>query len=322
MRFFYSTLFILLFFFQSCFSQSKTELAMLIDEKDLIPESIAYHAGSQQYFVGSLYKQKIIAIKDGVVRDFVPAGFKGMGSVCGMKMDESNNILYAVILKTKYIPVQVPQDVSWYTAVVAYDVYSGQLLHEYAAKDSALFNDLVVAGNGNIYVTDPIGGAVYELNPKTGRIHQFTPTKTFIGPNGITVYNNDLFIAHAEGITKMSISSGQKQLLSFQQSTDTIAGIDGLYFYQNTLIGIQNTVFPKRILRMQLNASMDKVDAIQVLDSSSLPIRKYSPTTGTVVGSDFYFIENAQVRAFDKKGIIFPMEDLDPVRIKKIKLRN
>ncbi len=322
MRIVYSFLFISFFLSQSCYSQSTTELAMVIDEKDLIPESVAYHAGTKQYFIGSLYKQKIVAIRHGGVRDFIPVGAKGIGSVCGMKMDEANNTLYAVVLKTKFIPVQVPQDVSWYTAVVAFDVHSGQLLQEYAAKDSALFNDLVIADNGNLYITDPIGGAVYELNPKTAVLYKITPPKTFVGPNGITTHNNDLFIADAKGITRMNISTQQKQLLSFQQSTDTLAGIDGLYFYRNTLVGIQNTVFPKRVIQLELNASMDKVVAIQILDSSSEPIRKYSPTTGTVVENYFYFIENAQVKAFDKYGKIFPMEDLDPVRIKKIKLGN
>jgi len=323
MKIFYSLLRILPFLFsQSCYSQLATETAMVIDEKDLIPESIAYHSASKQYFIGSLYKQKIISITNGVVTDFIHAGSKGMGSVCGMKMDEKNNILYAVILKTKYIPTEVSNDSSWYTAISAYDIYSGKLLQEYAAKDSALFNDLVIADNGNIYITDPIGGSVYELNPKTALLHQLTPPKTFLGSNGIAVHKNDLFIAHAEGISKMNITTSQRQMLPFQQSTDTLAGIDGLYYYQNTLIGIQNTVFPKRVLQMQLNTSMDKVIAVNILDSSNQTIRKYSPTTGTIIGSYFYFIENAQVRAFDKSGKILPMEELDPVRIKKIKLIN
>lgn len=322
MRIVYSLLFISFFLSLSSFSQSRTELVMEIDEKDLIPESVAYHAGSAQYFIGNLYKQKIISVNNRVVRDFVPAGAKGMGSVCGLKIDERKNILYAVILKTKFIPVQQVQDVLWYTAIVAFDVHSGRLLHEYAAKDSALFNDLVIGGNGNLYITDPIGGTVYELNPKTAVLHQLTPSKTFVGPNGITAYKDDLFIAHAEGITRINIKTKQKKILSVQQSMHSLAGIDGLYFYRNSLIGVQNTVFPKRVIQLELNASMDKVVAIQVLDSSSQPIRKYSPTTGTVIGNEFYFIENAQVRAFDQNAKIFPMEALDPVRIKKIKLRN
>lgn len=322
MRTFYS---FLLFFFlliaKSSIGQTTSKTVFVINEKDLIPESIAYHEGTDQYFIGSLYKQKIISVKAGIVKDFIPPVTSGLGSVCGMKVDQRNNILYAAILKTKYIPTRQPLDADWYTAVVAFDIYSGKLLKTYVAKDSALFNDLVIADNGKIYITDAIGGAVYELHPETGSLAQILPTKSFIGPNGITSKGDLLFISHAEGITQFNTGTHQKNLLSFGSSTDTLAGIDGLYFFANTLIGVQNSVFPKRVIQIRLNDKYDKVTSIKLLDSSSQPIRKYSPTTGVLVQDHFYFIENAQIRAFDSNGKIFTSDLLDPVRIKKIRIR-
>lgn len=64
-----------------------SETAFLL-EKDLIPENIAYDAKTRAFFVGSMYKAKIIRIgADGVVSDFVPSRRDGLLSVLGMKID-------------------------------------------------------------------------------------------------------------------------------------------------------------------------------------------------------------------------------------------
>lgn len=319
-RFYFLLLAVCFSLTQLACAQKGQGVAMVIPEKDLVPESIVYHARTGQFFIGSLYKQKIIAVQNGVSRDFVLSGTKGVGSVCGMKIDDKKNILYAIMLRTRYIPTEAPADTSWYAAVAAYDILSGTLLHLYTTKDSALFNDLVIADNGQLYVTDPIGGSVYELNPLTATFNRLTAAKTFIGPNGITAHQHYLFIAHAAGITRMDLNTRQQKLLSFNQSTDTLAGVDGLYYYQQELIAVQNQAKPKRVIRMRLDPLLETVQSLSILDSSSQPIRKYSPTTGTLVGNDFYFIENAQVKAFDAQGKILPYEALDPIRIRSIRL--
>ena len=70
-------------------------VAFTLSEADLIPEGIAWDPGSRRLFVGSLARNKIVAISaDGRFSDFVPSGRDGLRRVLGMKVDASKKSLW------------------------------------------------------------------------------------------------------------------------------------------------------------------------------------------------------------------------------------
>ena len=70
-------------------------VAFTLSEADLIPEGIAWDPGSRRLFVGSLARNKIVAISpDGRASDFVPSGRDGLRRVLGMKVDASRKSLW------------------------------------------------------------------------------------------------------------------------------------------------------------------------------------------------------------------------------------
>jgi hypothetical protein len=98
----------------------------------------------------------------------------------------------------------------------------------------------------------------------------------------------------------------------------TLLGIDGLYRYGNSLIAIQNGVRPQRVLRLGLNGSGEKIETIEILESS-LPIFD-DPTLGVIVGDALYFIANSHWPQFNAEGNLPPAERLTPPTVLRVAL--
>jgi hypothetical protein len=96
-----------------------------------------------------------------------------------------------------------------------------------------------------------------------------------------------------------------------------VIGIDGLCFYKQSLIGIQNVTYPVCINQYNLNSTFDKIENANVLLADH-PLFD-TPTTGVVVNDWFYFIANSQMSNLEKDKIIDPAR-LKEVLIMKIKL--
>ena len=72
-------------------------IAFTIAEKDLFPEGITYDPQTEQFFLGSIGKAKIVAVdKAGKKTDFITPGQDGMLLGLGLKVDAGRRRLWAV----------------------------------------------------------------------------------------------------------------------------------------------------------------------------------------------------------------------------------
>ncbi len=74
--------------------------------------------------------------------------------------------------------------------------------------------------------------------------------------------------------------------------TLNLGGIDGLYLWNNHLIVIQNGIKPQRVMRLALDASGTKVEAIRPL-AVAQPDFNY-PSFGALQGEDIYYFASSQ----------------------------
>jgi hypothetical protein len=74
---------------------------------------------------------------------------------------------------------------------------------------------------------------------------------------------------------------------------NTLAAVDGLYWYKGGLIAVQNGIGLPRLARVRLSADGWHLKNIEILEYRS-PLVKL-PTTGAILDSNFYFISNSQV---------------------------
>src|SRR5688572_8972166 len=148
---------------------ARSETAFLL-EKDLIPENIAWDPKSGAFYVGSMYKAKIIKVApDGAVTDFIPPRRDGLLSVLGMKIDPEKRELWAIAGNFIDSPPLEVADPATHGqgAIFRFHLDSGKLIRKYpapggSAAEPMWFNDLVLAPNGDVYAT-AAGRGVWRL---------------------------------------------------------------------------------------------------------------------------------------------------------------
>jgi len=181
-------------------------------------------------------------------------------------------------------------------------------------EEGHFLNDLVIHSNGDVYVSDSYKPAVYKIDANADKIEKFVDLDGF--PNGIELSSDEtkLFVA-SSGIFIIDLETKTQDKLKHPSGLYLTA--DGMYFYDNSFIIIQNSTLD-RVVRVHLNEELDEVVHYENLEINN-PIFNI-PTTGVIVDNNFYFIANSQLTDYDEKGNIFPLDSLVETQILKIPL--
>ncbi len=111
-----------------------------------------------------------------------------------------------------------------------------------------------------------------------------------------------------------------KKLIEVTTPADVSSkGIDGIYFYHNSLIATQNGVVPLPCTRFFLNKNLDQSDSFQIIDRKHPAFGE--PTLGVIVDHAFYYIANSQWGGYDSQHHLKPNDQLKDVVILKATLK-
>jgi len=280
------------------------QVAFVTDEKDLVPEGLAYDAAQSVFYLSSLNRRKIMKIAaDGKVTDFVPADRYHLLPVLGIRPDPTDSTVWAnsfsELGKTELLHFNS----------------SGELLGRYSPRDKVGhgFNDLVVRKNGEVIVTDSLSGRIYRFDRSSHAFTSVTVHRALSYPNGIALANDDrqLFIADDLGVIRVDLLSNVSADVN-PGPRNTLAGIDGLYWRNGALVAVQNAIGAPRVAMFRLSKDGLRVMQTVVLENrSALTI---TPTTGAIKDNDFYFIVNGQGDNMADDKVIDPGR-LESVRI-------
>ena len=88
-------------------------------------------------------------------------------------------------------------------------------------------NDLAVAQDGTLYVTDSETGSLFRKKPEEKALTKFGATGALRGANGIALApDGALYVTLSTGIARVDTTSGEPTRLP-QQDTVVTGGIDG-----------------------------------------------------------------------------------------------
>ncbi len=309
---------------QRVVARTSTE-AFRVPERDLIPEGLAHDPVTGDFFLGSLFKRKIVRIGSREeasgqprIRDFATSGQDGLWEVLGMKVDAKRRRLWVM---TAAGPAAGAQEGC--SAALVYDLVTGTLARRYLvdnAKAKHLFNDVALAADGGAFLTDSEAGAVWRIDPDKDAPEPLLKPGSLNYPNGIALSADEkrLYVADfAHGLSIVDVASGQIRALP-HPSNVSLHGVDGLYRHESGLIAVQNGAGTERIVRFRLDT-----DGLQVLSLDILESRNPAfaiPTTGVIVGSEFYYIANSLLDRLGPDGRLKPNARLEPVVILKAPL--
>lgn len=278
-------------------------------EKDLIPEGLAYDSRQNRLYLSSLNRRKIVQIaQDGIVTDFVPADRFRLLPVVGIRLSPSDGTVWAD-----------SSTENGQSELLHFDA-AGKLLGRFKPDGTEIheFNDLVVRKNGEIIITDSLADAVFRFDPAAQTFTRLRVHRPIFYPNGITLGGDDgiLYIADALGVLVLDLATGESHDVD-PGSKSTLAGIDGLYWYNGGLIGVQNGIGTPRIASFRLSNDGRHVARTTVLENRTN--FTVLPTTGAIRGSDFYFIANSQVDNLNNDKVM-DVTSLEVARIGVLRL--
>jgi hypothetical protein len=294
--------------------------AFTIYEKGLIPESVAYDEDSQVFYVSSVYRRKILSVtKSGQVKVFASEA-DGLWSVMGMKVDQARRVLWVCTTAHPQMTNFETSD-KGKTALFKYDLNTGKLIAKYHPTDTSKphwLGDLVISPNGDVFATDSVTAAIYLVRNDGKELELFLEGQPFISPQGLdfTRDHQKLFVAdYSKGIFLVDLKTKETKNIN---SDFTLLGIDGLYYYKGSLIGVQNGVNPQRLVKLTLSKDLTRIDQFQTIEANNPDFDE--PTLGVVVKDRFYFVANSQWGAVDESGRLAPEDKLKNPTILQIKL--
>lgn len=219
-----SFIFFISFSFQSLSAQHKLEKKWETDTLLKVPESVYFDPANQVLYVsnidgksdekdgkGSIGKVgldgKIIAT-DWVTGLNAP---KGMGLV--------KNMLWVADLDEM--------------AVI--DIKTGKITKRIKIEGAKFLNDVTADSKGIIYVSDSRASIVYKI--ENGRVTIFL--EKLKGPNGLLVYNKDLYVLDKGGLYKVGMGKNLEKLADgMDPSTDGVENVQGNDFIVSCWAGV------------------------------------------------------------------------------------
>ena len=296
----------------------QSEPAFIIREPNLFPEGMAYARYSGRVYTGSVERKIVWTDRTGEVHELVKPGEDGLAYVAGLHVDEVRKELWAVSSRFG----DAADLAGSVQGLFKYDLNGNKRITTFAApsKFSGFLNDVaVVPSTGKAYVTNTLEGSVYCTRAGSHELELFLPPGTVAGANGITVSDDERILFVAGDFDIYRIDLGTKTSAPLQKTSDVIdASIDGLYFYRQSLVGIQNAIHPGRVVRFYLDPTLSKITRSEILETYN-PVFE-TPTTGSLDGDTLLFMANTQLHKWQAGQPLPPPTDLHDIQILRISL--
>jgi hypothetical protein len=292
-------------------------LAFRLSDPKLIPEGIAYDAAGRRFFLGSVAQHKLVVVdaKGRGQRD-VSRPADGLDAVLGVTVDAPRDRVCAV--STNAFENSVAQQRR--NHIVCYGLKTLHPVARLEAPDAKQLNDLVIAPDGTVYASDSEGHSVFRCAPKATTCSLLGDAGGIRGANGITLSPQGvLFVSLTTGVARVGPATGDATRLP-QPDNVVTGGIDGLYWHQGALIGVQNVTNPGRVIRIALAEDGKRIEGVTVLQSSHHAALD-EPTTGAIANDALYLIANSQVGRYQPDGTLKDESSLKGTAVLAVPLR-
>ncbi|SNT25625.1 hypothetical protein SAMN05421640_2985 [Ekhidna lutea] len=270
------------------------------------PESITYSTKQKCYFFGGVRDGKIWQAREGKTPEIFANSPKNSWSVMGLEIAPDQKTLWVCTASMSNYE-NYDQNEEGYASVLKYNLKSGELLETYTLPGGHIFGDLIVDQNGNVFISDGTANTLYWISQETGELEAFVDlSEQVFNLQGLTFDEDqqNIFLSdYIDGIYKLNLESKIATKLAIKGENILIKGVDGLYFDNNTLIGLHNGTNPNRVVRYVLsedgNTLMDKETLAQAGDLGE-------PTQGVWIDGKLHIIVNSPWAAYDQDGNFEP----------------
>lgn len=300
------------------------KVAFTLPKGDTLFDSLAFDPKRKQFLVGSVREGKIyLADKNGKLADFItPDAHNGLWSVYAMAADADDDALYVASTASVYFK-NFSKDDYGKAGVFKFRLSSGKLLDKYLlAPDSKprTLSSIAVGKGGLVFAADGLRNIIYKLDG--GQLKPMVENPRLTSVRGLALSGDGkilYFADYAMGVFGVDLAAGKAFDLRYNPAALVLGGIDGLYWYDHTLVAIENGMSPHRVMRLTLGDDGHSIVKAMPLDVANAAFGL--PTYGTIDGDGLYFVANSQKNAYGTYGT--PKDDakLEAVKVFRSDLR-
>ena len=286
------------------------------EDTGLLPEAIAYDRKNKLY-IGSVRTGAILKAKQ--KDEALTLISQASGGVFDLEV--RNGTLWAAI--NNQLAYEKTGEEDAFAAVMAFNAKTGAPIREIrVTQEDAMLGDLEVAKDGTVYASDSITPRLFRMAPDGQTLEIFSADPRFANPQGIALDEKagKLYMAdYLAGLFVIDVETGEATLLT-NEADAWLGGIDGLYLYEDGLIGIQNGSTPQRVVYIGLND--DKTAITSFITMHRRLTGWNEPTHGAVIGKDFHYIATSNWPSYNDDGTVKEEPALQPLRIMTLPLES
>lgn len=264
----------------------------------VMPETMAWDESRQKFLVGTVAEGRILAVgEDGQVDELLRANDEnGMWAVLDILVDEPRKKLWVT---SAAIPKFAGFDEvdKGRSALFEFNLESLELVRRYPVPVDGrphILGSMTLGSNGDIFIADRALPFVFGKSADEQKLKAVAASKDMISMRGIALQPDGriMYVADRElGILVIDIEKGLAGKLAVPETLN-LGGIEGLYLWNNHLVMVQNGIKPQRVMRLQLDSSGTRVEAVRPL-AIAQPEFDF-PSYGVIKGEDFYYFGNSQ----------------------------
>ena len=287
-----------------------------LSDRTLIPEGIAYDPDTRRVYVGSIARRGVFRVDTaGRTAPFSRAE-DDLDAILGLAIDAKRRRLYAVSTSALIERGRA----ALRNAVKIYDLDREILLQSIAVPQAQQLNDVAFTSDGTLLVTDSAAGALYRIDPSTATVSTVVKPNGVPGANGIASApdGKHAYVAASRRPLRVNLSTGEVVPLVLPPRQNA-AAIDGLYWHDGALIGVQNVTTPGRVIRLVLAPDGYRVTDVQTLLSHHHPAI-LEPTTAAIGTEGLYLLTRTYATRFGDQGVIERQDTVKPALILRVPL--
>ncbi len=278
-------------------------VAFQLPDALFVPEGIAHDARDGAFFVGSTFRGSIARVeRDGRVRTLLAPGADGVYGIVGLRVDTTRGLLWAA---TSHAGAAMPTagtrlEDEGRSSLIAVDARTGAVRHRFVTPrgETHFYNDVAVARDGRVYLTDTQGRALLTLAPGARAPERLLADSLPGAPNGIALTGDGraLVVALGDRIGVVDLATRRLRLVEPHPLVRSTL-IDGLYVVPGGVLTVEP--FDRTggvVKRYWLDPAMTRIDSVRLAIDTHPTTEQ--PTTAAVVGDTAFVIANSHLQTF------------------------
>ncbi len=277
--------------------------------RDALIEALAVDNETERLYLGSVADRRIYRVEpfEPEAAEMFAGEDEPIGSIFGLAVDRRNGLLYAVEGAVDITPLTSDEPIG--TALVAFDLDTGEIVRRHTIEGAARMGDLVVR-DGIVYVADADGGRIYRLEGPRAELELYAEDARFVSLQGLASARGALFVAdYTWGLWRIDPVSRNATLLSTPPGAGLI-GLDGMVADRTgRLFVIRNGSRPFGLFELEFDrfgTALTALTPVLVNDP-----RLGEPTTVRIADGRAFVLNDAQWRLFEPDAD--PAERTDPI---------